>query len=163
MTFRMLGAVAISVLCAGAAMAQDLMPYGEAGGWAVAIDPTLGNGCLLTSEFTDGSSVRIGFDRLGGTGYVAAFNAAWGDIVDGQEYPVSFMLDDQQYDGSAIGTHLADVPGAIIVFDSVDFLVDLAARQTMTLFAEGEEVMSIDLSGSAAAIDMTIACQDEQG
>ncbi len=94
---------------------------------------------------------------------MATFNANWGDIVDGTEYPVSFMLDDQQYDGTAVGMHLNDVPGALIYFDSVDFLTDLATRSTLSLSNEGGEVMVIDLAGSHAAIEQTIACQDEQG
>lgn len=163
MTLKAIGAVAISALCAGAALAQDLVPYGEAGGYAVVIDPTLGNGCLLTSDFEDGSTVRIGFDRNAGKGYVAAFNDGWGDIVDGQEYPVTFMLDDQQYDGTATGIHLSEVPGALIYFDSVDFLADLAQRNTLSLMHDGTEVMVIDLSGTDEAIEQTIACQEEQG
>jgi hypothetical protein len=163
MTMKFVGAVTISALLAGVAMAQDLVPYGEAGGYAVVVDPTLGNGCLLTSEFEDGSTVRIGFDRTAEKGYIATFNEAWGDIVDGQEYPVTFMLDDQQYDGTATGIHLSEVPGALIYFDSVDFLNDLASRSTLSLSAEGEEVMVIDLTGTDEAIGMTIACQEEQG
>lgn len=163
MKTRAFGAVAVSLLCAGMAMAQDPIPYGEAGGWEVLIDPSLGNGCFLISEFEDGSVVRIGFDRTAGNGYVIAFNEGWGDIVEGQEYPVSFMLDDQQYDGTAMGMSLSGLPGAMITFDNVDFLADLAMRQTMSLSNEGGEVMVIDLTGSAAAIEQTIACQEEQG
>lgn len=163
MKTRAFGAVAVSVLCAGMAMAQDPIPYGEAGGWEVLIDPSLGNGCFLISEFEDGSVVRIGFDRTAGNGYVIAFNEGWGDIVEGQQYPVSFMLDDQQYDGTAVGMSLSGLPGAMITFDNVDFLADLAMRQTMSLSNEGAEVMVIDLTGSAAAIEQTIACQEEQG
>lgn len=159
-TFALLASVAMS---ASMVSAQDLVPYSEAGGWTVAVDTTLGNGCLLTSDYEDGSTVRIGFDRLAGNGYVAAFNTAWGDIEDGTSYPVSFMLDDQKYDGEAVGIHLNDVPGAVISFDSVDFLVDLAERNTMALSTEAGEVMSIDLSGSDAAITETIACQEAQG
>ena len=160
---KMFVAVSALALSAGAVLAQDLVPYSEAGGWDVAVDPTMGNGCLLTTDFDDGSTVRIGFDRTAGNGYVAAFNDGWGDIIDGQEYPVSFMLDDQQYDGTALGIHLDDVPGALIHFDSVDFLVDLAARNTLSLSHDGTEVMVIDLSGTDDAITETIACQEAQG
>ncbi len=144
------------------AFAQDLVPYSEAGGWAVQVDTTLGNGCLLSSDFEDGSHVRIGFDRTAGNGYVIAANTAWGDITDGTDYPISFMLDDQKYDGSAKGLHLDDLPGVMVTFDSVDFLTDLAAKNTMVLQSEGADVMSIDLSGSDEAITVTIACQEEQ-
>jgi hypothetical protein len=163
MMLKAFGAVAISALFAGAALAQDLVPYGEAGGFAVMVDPTLGNGCFLTSDFEDGSTVRIGLDPTVEKGYVATFNEAWGDIVDGQEYPVTFMLDDQQYDGTATGIHLSDVPGALIYFDSADFLNDLGTRSTLSLSANGEEVMVIDLTGTDEALAMTLACQAEQG
>lgn len=163
MTLKAICAVAISALCAGAAAAQDLVPYGEAGGYDVVVDPTLGNGCLLTSEFEDGSTVRIGLDPTVQKGYVATFNEAWGEIVDGQQYPVTFLLDDQQYDGTATGFHLSEVPGALIYFDSADFLNDLASRSTLTLVSNGEEVMVIDLTGTDEAIAMTLACQAEQG
>lgn len=161
MTFMKLAAA--FTLLGSAALADDLVPYSQAGGWDVQIDTTLGNGCLLSSDFEDGSHVRIGFDRTAGNGYVAAFNDGWGDITDGTDYPVSFMLDDQKYDGSAKGMHLGETPGVMINFDSVDFLTDLAARNTLVLQHDGADVMSIDLSGTDEAITETIACQDEQG
>lgn len=161
--FKTAAAALVLACCAGAVMAQDLVPYSEAGGWNVAVDPTLGNGCLLTSEFEDGSTVRIGFDATKGNGYIAAFNEGWGEIEDGSVYPVSFLLDDEQYEGEAHGIHLNDVPGAWITFDSSDFLTDLAARNVMVLQHNGTEVMSIDLSGSDEAILETIACQEAQG
>jgi hypothetical protein len=161
-SLKLVAALGLSIF-ATAATAQDLVPYSEAGGWEVAVDPTLGNGCLLTSDFEDGSHVRIGFDRTAGNGYVAAANDAWGDITDGTDYPISFMLDDQKYDGNATGMHLDDVPGVMITFDSIDFLSDLAARNTLVLQHEGNDVMSIDLSGSDEAIAETIACQEVQG
>lgn len=163
MTFLHLASALGLALLTTAATAQGLVPYSEAGGWAVAVDPTLGNGCLLTSDFEDGSTVRIGFDRTAGNGYVAAFNDAWGDIEDGAAYPISFLLDDQQYDGEAVGVHLDALPGAVITFDSIDFLTDLAARNVMVLQHDGSDVMSIDLSGSDEAIAETIACQEVQG
>ena len=70
-SLKLVAALGLSIF-ATAATAQDLVPYSEAGGWEVAVDPTLGNGCLLTSDFEDGSTVRIGFDRTAGNGYVAA-------------------------------------------------------------------------------------------
>jgi hypothetical protein len=150
------------MLLASTAFADDLVPYSTAGGWDVMVDTTLGNGCFLTSEYEDGSTVRIGFDRTAGNGYVAAYNQGWGEIEDDKAYPITFMLDDQKYDGEAHGMHLDEVPGVWITFDSIDFLADLAARTTMTLQHDGTDVMSIDLSGSDQAITETIACQEAQ-
>lgn len=150
-------------MISAAAAAQDLVPYSEAGGWDVSVDPTLGNGCLMSSEFEDGSAVRIGFDRTAGNGYVTAANEAWGDVVDGTEYPITFFLDEEKYDGNAKGIHLDGLPGVMVTFDNVDFLTDLAQRNVMLLQSNGEDVMSIDLSGTDAAVVEIIACQEAQG
>jgi hypothetical protein len=163
MTPRLLLVSAALALAPMTAPAQELASWDEVEGWDIRIDPTLGNGCLIQAEFEDGSLVRIGLDRTRDAGYVTAFNGAWGDIEEGAEYPISFDLDGQSYDGTAVGLYLNDVPGADITFDNADFLIDIAARQTMTLHADGTEVMAIDLTGSAAALESMFACQDEQG
>jgi hypothetical protein len=144
-------------------LAQGLEPWGSSDYWDVMIDPSLGNGCLIQSEFSDGSVVRIGFDRNEGSGYVTAFNMAWGDIEEGAWYPVLFALDGEEYNAEARGMYLNGVPGADIPFDNSDFLFDIAAKYTMTLYTENGEVMSIDLTGSSKALEAAIECQEEMG
>ncbi|WP_022703281.1 hypothetical protein [Pseudorhodobacter ferrugineus] len=158
----LLSAVALTALTLPAA-AQDLIKWGEAGGWDVLVDPTVGNGCLISSEFEDGSVVRVGIDAEKGEGYVMAFNAAWGEIVEGDTYPITFDLDGEKYEGQATGIWLDDAPGIDIAFDSEEFVMDLAQKQTMTLSHDGEDVMSIDLSGSYEGLVQALACQDAQG
>lgn len=154
----------VLALTAGAGVAQDLVEWGASDYWDVLIDPTLGNGCLIESEFDDGSTVRIGLDRTTGYGYVTAFNEGWGDIEDGAMYPVAFTLDGEEYTGAAKGIYLDGVPGADIEFDSVEFFMSIAQRQVMTMFnADGEEVMAIDLTGTMAGLEAVLECQDEQG
>jgi len=155
--------IGLAALFATPAMAQDLEQWGASEYWDVMIDPPLGNGCLIQSEFTDGSVVRIGFDRNEGMGYVTALNDAWGDIEEGVMYPVLFDLDGQEYDAEAKGIYLNGVPGADIMFDEEDFLFDIAAKYTMTLYTEAGEVMSIDLTGSYQALEAAIECQEELG
>lgn len=145
------------------AQAQSLVPWGSSEYWDVMIDPSLGDGCLIQSEFDDGSVVRIGFDRNKGEGYVTAFNGAWGDIEAGAKYPILFQLDGEDYDAEATGLYLNGVPGADIPFDNPDFLFDMARKYTMTLFNESGEVMSIDLTGSYQALEAAMECQEEQG
>ena len=150
-------------LSAGAAFGDGLEHWGASDYWEVLIDPSLGNGCLIQGEFQDGSLVRIGLDRNTGSGYVTVFNTAWGDIEDGATYPISFTLDGESFDGEAKGLYLNDVPGADITFDNVDFFMSIAQRQTMTMFHDGNEVLSIDLTGTMAGLDAVVQCQDEQG
>lgn len=146
-----------------AAAAQELVYWGEAGGWDIQVDPTLGNGCLIQAEYTNDVVVRIGFDLTEGMGYLTAFHQNWGDIVEGRAYDVSFDLDGQGYDGTAYGMYLNGVPGADILFDNPDFLWDIAARQVLTLYNESGEVMAIDLTGTMVALDAMLECQDMQG
>lgn len=152
------------ILLAGAASADGLQKWGSSDYWDVLIDPSLGNGCLIQGEFRDGSLVRIGLDKAAGGGYVTVFNTAWGDIEDGATYPVSFDLDGDAYNGEAKGLYLNGVPGADIAFDSVDFFMSIAKHQTMTMFnKDGQQVLTIDLTGTMAGLDAVLKCQDEQG
>ncbi|WP_444453270.1 hypothetical protein ACTTAI_19685 [Rhodobacter capsulatus] len=146
--------------CTG--MAQDLVKVESVGVWDVLVDPTIGNGCLINAEFEDGSDVRIGFDPEKGNGYLMAMNAAWGDIEDDKTYPISFDVDGQTYNGDAKGVHLDGVPGVDIAFDSSDFLMDIAQKQTLSLSNDSGEVMSIDLTDSYAALEAAVACQQNQ-
>jgi hypothetical protein len=146
-----------------AGLCQDLELWGTAGGRDVLIDPSLGNGCLIQAEYQDGSLVRIGFDRTEGTGYVTAFNEDWGDVEEGVIYPITFALDGAEYEGEAKGIYLDGVPGADISFTNADFLFDLAKKYTMTLYHDGDEVMSIDLEGSYIGLEAVIQCQEELG
>ncbi len=150
-------------LTAGSGSAQDLIDWGSSDYWAVLIDPTLGNGCLIQGEFADGSLVRIGLDRNQGVGYVTVFNTAWGDIEEGAIYPISFTLDGESFEGEAKGMYLNGVPGADVEFDNAEFFMSIAQRQTMTMFADDAEVLSIDLTGTMAGLEAVMECQDEQG
>lgn len=160
----MILAGAVALLATGVAVqAQELQGFDQVAGWDVLVDPTLDNGCLINAEFEDGSDVRIGFDMRGPTGYIHAANDGWGDIVEGQSYPVSFSLDGEVYQGEGEGLYIDGLPGVDIEFDSIDFLMDIAQKQTMELSSESGPVMTIDLTGSAVALARAVECQDAQG
>lgn len=163
MFVRSLVAGAALSLAAGLACAQSLERWGETAGWDILIDPSLGNGCLIQAEYDDGSLVRIGFDHTQDSGYLTVFNDGWGDLEEGAIYPISFALDGEEYDAEATGLYLEGVPGVDILFDEPDFLLDIARRNTMTMFYDGAEVMVIELGGTNAAIQEAIRCDDAQG
>ncbi|MEL7115177.1 MAG: hypothetical protein AAGP08_06215 [Pseudomonadota bacterium] len=155
-------AVCATALSTGA-WAQDLEAWGSSEYWDVMIDPSLGYGCLIQSEFQDGSLVRVGYDRADEVGYVAVFNYEWQGIEDGAYYPITFELDRNQYDADAFGYWWGDAPGAIIPFDNDQFLFDIAKKYTMTIYTEDGYLTSFDLTGSYRALEAATTCQDEIG
>ncbi len=163
-TRRILASACIGLMAATApAAALELGYWGEGGGWDIMVDPSLGDGCLIQALYQDDITVRIGLDRNSGGGYVTVFNYNWGDIQEGAAYPILIDLDGQEYHGEAIGLYLNDVPGADVLFDNPEFLWDIAAQQTMTLYNESGLVMAIDLTGTMVGLDGVLACQDEMG
>ncbi len=145
------------------ALAQDtLQDYAEAGGWSIAIDPTLNNGCLMMSAFEDNSVVRIGFDMTADSGYILSANPDWNDIEQGTTYPITITLGDKSFDGEATGTSIDGLPAADILFDSTDFFTALMEAPSLSLSHGESEVMNIDITGSAEAVVKMIECQDAQ-
>ena len=156
-------ACALAGLLPFSVAAQQLEAWGSAGGWDIMIDPSMGDGCLIQAAYSDGSVVRIGFDRNQEMGYITAFNDAWGDIVEGEQYGILFDLDGHEYDAVATGLYLNGVPGADIYFDNPDFLFDIAAKYTMTIYNENGYVTAIDLGGTMIGLEGAIECQNEMG
>lgn len=82
-----------TLMCvASPGIGQELQHCGASDFWAVLIDPSLENGCLIQGEFVDGSVVRIGLDWRDNTGYVTAFHAAWGDIESRRDLPNQLLI-----------------------------------------------------------------------
>lgn len=160
--FSLATAVAV-VAFSGAVLAQDLVTYDTVGVWEVLIDPTIGNGCLINAVFEDGSDVRIGFAPDTGFGYILAMNEGWEGIEDDKVYPIAMDVDGSVYNGEGKGIHIDGKPGVDIEFDSADFLMDVATKQTLTLSNEAGPVMAIDLTDSLLALESAIACQEAQG
>ncbi|NOC47580.1 MULTISPECIES: hypothetical protein [unclassified Ruegeria] len=156
-------ALAFAALTATSALAQDLIDKGFVDGWNIMMDPALGNGCLIQTVYQDLSVVRLGYDALGNRGYFAVFNKAWGDIKQGESYPIRFDLDGKSYDATAIGFNERDVPGATVFFTDRSFVNAIAQNKTMTVYnPAGEVVMAIDLKGTAKALDYARDCQNKK-
>ncbi|MFC3613210.1 hypothetical protein ACFORG_05505 [Lutimaribacter marinistellae] len=141
------------------ALAQ-LVDMGFVNGWNIMKDPSLGNGCLIQTVYEDKSLVRIGYDGENNRGYFTVFNKNWGQVEAGKSYPVSFSLDDQKFDVTAIGFEQNGVPGGTVFFTDRAFVDSIAqARNMVVRNPQGAQVMAIDLSGSAKALDYARRCQ----
>lgn len=151
-------------LSAPLALAQDLIDKGFVHGWNLMVDPALGNGCLIQTVYQDLSVVRLGYDGLNNRGYFTVFNKNWGDIKQGQSYPVTFDLDGKKFDATAIGANSGKVRGATVFFTDRSFVNSIAQRKVMTVYGTtGQQVMAIDLKGTDKALEYARECQKEQG
>lgn len=156
-------ALMLTTVTATTAFAQDLIDKGFVEGWNIMMDPALGNGCLIQTVYQDLSVVRIGYDALDNRGYFAVYNKAWGDIKQGESYPIRFELDGKSYDATAIGFNQRDVPGATVFFTDRTFVTAIAQNKTLTVYnPEGQTVMAIDLNGTAKALDYARDCQNRK-
>ncbi len=143
--------------------AAPLIDKGFVEGWNLMVDPSFGNGCLIQTVYQDLSVVRIGFDALQNRGYFAVINKAWGDIEKGAQYPIQFDLDGERFDATAIGLRDGKIPGAIVFFKDRAFVHAIAQKKVMTVYGvDGQQVISIDLHGTAKALDYARTCQQEQ-
>ena len=146
------------------ALSQGLIDKGFVSGWNVMVDPNFGNGCLIQTVYQDLSVVRIGYDNRQKRSYFVVFNKAWGDIKEGQTYPITFDLDGKKFNATAHGFRLDRVPGAGVFFDDPNFVNSIAQKKGMKVYnPAGELVMAVDLTGSSKAIDYARKCQAQQG
>lgn len=159
-----LGLTLAMMMTATTASAQALIDKGFVHGWNLMVDPAFGNGCLIQNVYQDQSVVRLGYDALQNRGYFVVFNKAWGDIKKEQKYNIIFDLDGEKFNDVATGFYLDRVPGAGVFFKDREFVHAIAEKKHMTVYNQaGEQVMAIDLKGSAKALEYARACQKEQG
>ncbi|MCE8512357.1 hypothetical protein KBY24_04935 [Ruegeria pomeroyi] len=156
-------AFVLAAVTATAAWSQELIDKGFVHGWNLMVDPALGNGCLIQTVYEDLSVVRLGYDRTGNRGYFTVFNKNWGAIEDGGSYPITFDLDGERFEATAIGANKGKVRGATVFFTDREFVHAIAQRKVMTVYgAEGQEVMAIDLKGTSKALEYARECQKAQ-
>jgi hypothetical protein len=156
---------------AAPAFAQDETPnlphWGTVGEWAVRIDPSHGNGCLIERNFPDGTLVQIGAMPVKDGAYMGAWNIIWTEIRDGQKGDVEFSFSSGasntgNFSGEMIGTHRGYLQGGEVFFNKEAFLDELATSREVTITGRGGATVMIDLAGTAAGIAAVRQCQSEQ-
>lgn len=149
-------------LSASALLAEDLETWGEAGGWAILIDPSSGNGCLMEKTLDDSTRVQIGAvpDRQGG--FLAVYNLAWDDIEEGVEGVVRMDFGDALFEGAVEGRVLDGIPGGYAFFDNPNFVDEFAKRDTLLVTGKNSgHSVEVDLTGTTKGLSAVRACQEE--
>jgi hypothetical protein len=147
---------------APASAAQDIVRWGSAGGWDIMIDPSLGNGCYIYTEYDAGTVVRLGFSPDDDEAYLMVGNAKWNSIQDGKDYDVQVRMDrDSPWYVTATGVQFDGLPFLMAETDDTDFLLDFAKKNSLAVSYGGQTVTSLSLSGTYAAVSEMINCQEQ--
>lgn len=130
--------------------------YGTTAGWNVFHDGNAG-GCFMEQQQGD-LVVQMGVQSAPDSGFVAVYAA--GDVGIAQDEPIqtTFRLDGEEFGGTSQGVNRGDLSGAFIRANNPDFLQAIRGKQTMAVTGSNGGEVSIDLTGTNAAVDTVIAC-----
>jgi hypothetical protein len=142
--------------------AQELSKWGDAGDWAILVDPATGNGCLMQKQFDDGTLFQFGTVPNRDGGFVAAYNPDWSDIKDGATGTVKFEFPDVRFVGEVVGVATGGRFGGYAFFDNPNVPLEFARSNDMTIDGEVGRVIAVNLKGTSKAIKAVKACQAEQ-
>lgn len=157
------GAVALAVAAAmvPADLRAEVKKVGEQSGWDIIVDTSVELGCAMQAEYEGGTLVRMGFRPSDGDGYILVVNKAWKNVANKKNYKVSMDVEGgSTWDGDGEGFSLGSSKGYLVSFDDPDFFVDVMKKQSLTLSAEGKEIVAVSLDGTYKALSLVSACQE---
>ncbi|ACI53478.1 conserved hypothetical protein [Rhizobium leguminosarum bv. trifolii WSM2304] len=144
------------------ALAGDqAIQWKEVGGWSVALDPTLGNGCFVLTSFDDGTIFRLGFNytKKESPFYILLGNSNWKSLESGKQYPVELSLDRSKWTAQATGLDIDGLKSLWIDFKDAGLVEEFARKLSFRASFNGKEIVALSLKNSVKATDELLACQ----
>jgi len=128
------------------------------GTWMVHVDRSLG-GCFVMKGFDGGIGIRVGLWPLGRTWYLMLENPDWARDV-AADYPLEISFDGyRSWDGIA-SPMPSQGPGIVAMRIDDEWLADFAVGHVMTVRHQGRVVAQLSLSGTYAAVNEMLDCQE---
>ena len=156
-------AIAIfAVAAATAASAEELITWGEVSGWAILIDPSVGNGCLMERQFEDDTLVQFGTVPNRNGGFFAAYNPDWTDIEDGATGTIKFEFPKIRFTGEVVGVAKEGLYGGYAFFDNPNVTLEFGKNKNIIIIGELGRTINVSLTGTMKAIQAVKQCQSEQ-
>ncbi|SMP30970.1 hypothetical protein [Shimia sagamensis] len=149
----------LSLLMPTFVAAQAHPEFATVGDWTVRSNPANGNGCYMEKTFESGTLVQIGVVPDQNGAFFAAYNAAFGGVVDGEAGSVLFDFGDSRFQGDAVGAHFAGLPGGYAFFDNPEFASEFGKRTSVLVQGGSGETEDLDLSGSMKGLHSIKACR----
>lgn len=156
-----LAAAVFTVPCEAQTMFKK---YGSAAGWDIFVNDKMGPGCLIARQNPDsGAQVEIGIDATADLrGYLALYSKKPQKVTAGEKLSVEFDVDGQKFTGVATGQEMEGFDGAVVPFNNLDFIYDLAKKKALTITAKGRDPIVLKLTGTDAAFKALRECQAAQ-
>ncbi|GAA6181323.1 MULTISPECIES: hypothetical protein [unclassified Shimia] len=151
-------------LGATAAFADKFVGYGAIEGWNVYVD-TEKKSCLVETKDDFDNVIQMGLTDDRAIGYIGIFTKAKTDIKKGDKSGVALVIGDDLYVGEATGMRgniTKGYSGGYVLTDNPKVFEDIRRAYTMTVFPETKFSFTVDLSGTAKALDLARECNKEQ-
>lgn len=141
--------------------------FNEAGDWLIMTDYTMAGSCFVVKYFNDGTILRLSndtrFSLQNGGGFMLLTNPAWVSVTSGREFNVSFQFGQfEPWSAVASVMELGGFNWLHVSFDRENGQLlkrELAQSDAMRVSRDGKLVVSLDIEGSAKAVDQMNACQ----
>jgi hypothetical protein len=132
----------------------------QMGDWGLYYNKEGAGNCLILKVDAEGRTWQIGADRETERAYLGVMARTGSDITDKSLTNAKIDLDGDMYEGEVKEfTNAEGIQGGYMWFNSLDFAVDLANKQTLRVMMEDGREIDLDLTGSKEAMEWALACQ----
>ncbi len=133
----------------------------EVGGWIVAVDPTLDNGCFVLTSFDDDTIFRLGFNfrKKDKPLYILLGNPNWKFLEKGKHYHIELSLDQSQWTADARGLDLDGLKSLWIDSDDTGLIEEFSGKLSFRASFRGKQIAALGLKDSERAADELLPCQ----
>jgi hypothetical protein len=161
-------AVSLAAVLPDGASAQDTQVWAEnIENWLIGVDPSIGNGCYMLSDFVDESFLRIQFNPdLGNLQFIIG-NPKWRSIQGGQLYKMTVQFGNAPvWEGDGEGFWWGDDSPSLILGvgyeqnAAQEFIDELMRMNSVAIGYQGREIANLSLNGTTSAMSEVMNCQD---
>ncbi|RYH12112.1 hypothetical protein [Tropicimonas sp. IMCC6043] len=146
------------VFCSTALIAQPYTPQGEVDGWGIFVNEA-NKSCFMETTTTGGLIMQMGTGGEVEFGFLALYTKGETDIRDGETGEITLQLGDQRFSAIAEGVARDGYSGGFVIGNNPLLAYDLAKQPELIVNPDGENVFTVDLTGSEEAMQATRVCQ----
>ena len=137
-------------------------------GWQIYVDPSVENGCFMTTSYETGTILRIGMLPSESSFDFTIMNPNWKSIENNKMYPMSVVFGNRNpWTGEGVGYWWGDgSPSLVLKVPFGDnrkvltrFIDDLMVTTHVVVRYENKQIANLKLTGSYAAMMEVMACQ----